>query len=113
MNRVVKAGLLSALLFPGAAHWWLKKYPIAVVLAIAAGLPLYYILDVTMTQTQHIVDKALASGYSLDLANINNLVEQQMVSIDTQYMHWATITLLCVWLVNIIDAIRLASKTND
>jgi len=28
MNKTVKAGLLSALLFSGAAHWWLHKYAI-------------------------------------------------------------------------------------
>ena len=56
MNNTVKAVLLSAFLFPGAAHWWLKKQLAAGLYAIAAALPLYYIIDVTMTQTQLMVD---------------------------------------------------------
>lgn len=110
MNNTVKAGLLSAFLFPGAAHWWLKKRIAAGVFAIGAALPLYYIIDITLTQTQLIVDKVMMSGGNIDLLSINELVTQQMESIDTQDVHLATIVLLCVWLVNILDAIRLARK---
>jgi len=112
MNKIVKAGLLAAFVFPGAAHWWLKKYTMAVVFAIAAALPLYYIIDITMTQTQLIVDKVMRSGGSLDLYSINNVVSQQMASIDTQDMHLATLVLICIWLVNILDAMRLARKAD-
>lgn len=110
MNIIVKAGLLSAFLFPGAGQCLLKKYVSAVIFAIAAFVPLYYIMDVTLTQTQLIVDKVLMSGGNLDIANISALVNQQMASIDTQEVHLATIALICVWLVNILDAIRLAKK---
>jgi len=110
MNKKIKAGLLSALLFPGAAHWWLQKYTMAVVFAIAAAIPLYYIIDITLTQTQLIVDKVMMSGGSIDISSINDLVTQHMASTDTQDVHLATITLLCVWIMNILDAIRLASK---
>jgi len=110
MNKTVKAGLLSAFLFPGAAHWWLKKQLAAVIYAIAAALPLYYIVDVTMTQTQLVVDKVLMSGGQIDLLSINEIVTQQMANLDTQGVYLATVTLFCVWLVNIFDAIRLARK---
>ena len=110
MNNTVKAVLLSAFLFPGAADWWLKKQLAAGLFAIAAGLPLYYIIDVTMTQTQLIIDKVLMSGGQLDLLSINELVTQQMASLDTQGIQLPTVTLLCVWLVNILDAIRLVRK---
>ena len=110
MNKTLKAGLLSAFLFPGAAHWWLKKYVAAAIFAVAAALPLYYIMDITITQTQLIVDEVMRSGGNIDLFSINQLVTQQMASIDTQEVHLATIALLCVWLVNIFDAIRLVRK---
>jgi len=110
MNNTVKAGLLSAFVFPGSAHWWLKNRIAAVIYALAAALPLYYIIDVTMTQTQLIVDKVLMSGGQIDFLSINELVAQQMASLDTQGIRLATVTLLCVWLVNILDAIRLARK---
>ncbi|MGC3836994.1 hypothetical protein [Moritella viscosa] len=110
MNKPLKASLLSAFLFPGAGHWWLKKYIAAVVFAVIAALPLYYIIDVTITQTQLIVDQVMLFGGNIDLLNINQLVTQQVASIDTQNMHLATIVLLCVWIVNILDAIRLARK---
>ncbi|KXO13504.1 hypothetical protein AKG98_3309 [Moritella sp. JT01] len=110
MNKPLKAGLLSAFLFPGAGHWLLKKYIAAAVFAAAAALPLYYIMDITITQTQLIVDQVMLSGGNIDLLNINQLVTQQAASLDTQNMHLATIVLLCVWLVNILDAIRLARK---
>jgi len=110
MNKTLKAGLLSAFLFPGAAHWWLKKYVAAAIFSVAAALPLYYIMDITITQTQLIVDKVMLSGGNIDLLNINQLVTQQMAGIDTQEVHFATIALLCVWLVNILDAMRIARK---
>lgn len=110
MSNIVKAGLLAAFLFPGAAHWWLKRYILAGVFAIAAVIPLYVIIDVTMTQTQLIIDKVLQSGGQIDVLSINTLVTQQMASLDTQGVYYATVMLLCVWLVNIFDAIRLARK---
>ncbi|SQD77354.1 hypothetical protein [Moritella yayanosii] len=110
MNNTVKAVFLSAFVFPGAAHWWLKKQLAAGLYAIAAALPLYYIIDVTMTQTQLIIDRVLLAGGQLDLLRINELVIQQMASLDTQGIELATAMLLCVWLVNIIDAIRLVRK---
>jgi hypothetical protein len=110
MSNIVKAGLLAAFLFPGAAHWWLKRYILAGVFAIAAVIPLYVIMDVTMTQTQLIVDKVLQSGGQIDVLRIHTLVTQQMASLDTQSVYYATVMLLFVWLMNIVDAIRLARK---
>lgn len=113
MNLTVKAGLLSALLFPGAGQWLLKKRLRAVMFAVAAGVPLYYIMNITMTQTQLMVDKVLMSGSNIDIANITALVQQQMANMDTQGIYFATITLLCVWLINILDAIIFAKKQTD
>ncbi|MFT5808030.1 MAG: hypothetical protein ACI9LG_002330 [Moritella dasanensis] len=110
MNLTVKAGLLSALLFPGAGQWLLKQHLRAAIFAVAAGVPLYYIMDVTVTQTQLMVDKVLNSRSNIDIANITALVNQQMVNIDTQGVQIATVVLLCVWVINIVDAIRLAKK---
>ncbi|PKH06246.1 hypothetical protein [Moritella sp. Urea-trap-13] len=113
MNLTVKAGLLSALLFPGAGQWLLKKHLRAAIFAVAAGIPLYYIMDITMTQTQLMVDKVLRSRSNLDIENIAALVNQQMVNIDTQGVQFATFALLCVWVINILDAIKLARKHAD
>lgn len=110
MNLTVKAGLLSALLFPGAGQWLLKQHLRAAIFAVAAGAPLYYIMYVTMTQTQLMVDKVLNSGSNIDIANITALVNQQIENIDTQDVQVATVALLCVWVINIVDAIRLAKK---
>ncbi|QFI37481.1 hypothetical protein FR932_06360 [Moritella marina ATCC 15381] len=110
MNNVVKAALLAAFLFPGAAHWWLKKYLVGAIFAILAVVPLYVIMDTTMTQTQLIIDKVLQSGGQIDLLSIHALVTQQMASLDTQDVYHATVMLLCVWLVNVLDAMRLARK---
>lgn len=110
MNKTIKVGLLSALVFPGAGHLLLKKYPMAIIYATAAALPLYYLIDITMTQTQLIVDKIILAGGNIDVSNINHLLNQQMANIDAEGINFATIALLCVWLVNIFDAIRLARK---
>jgi hypothetical protein len=107
MKTSFKAALLSAFVFPGAGQLWLKKYFLGCLFSFGAAVPLYIIISTTVEQTQKIIEQINLQANTLDILEINELVTQQMAGIDTQQMHIATISLLTIWLVSIIDAFRI------
>lgn len=107
MKTSLKAALLSAFVFPGVGQLWLKKYLLGCFFCFAAVIPLYMIVSTTVEQTQKIIEQIKFQGNTLDYISINELVSQQMASIDTQQMHIATISLLVIWVVSILDAYRI------
>jgi len=113
MKTSLKAALLSAFVFPGVGQLWLRKYLLGCIFSFAAAVPLYIIVSTTVEQTQKILDQINLQASTLDYLAINDLVSQQMASIDTQQMHIATITLLVIWLISILDAYRIGRHVVD
>lgn len=111
MKTSLKAVLLSAFVFPGVGQMWLKKYLLGCIFSFGAAVPLYIIVSTTIEQTQIILEQINLQVYTLDYFAINDLVSQQMASIDTRQMHTATISLLVIWLFSILDAYRIGRKT--
>ncbi|MFT5676532.1 MAG: hypothetical protein ACI808_002477 [Paraglaciecola sp.] len=107
MKTSFKAALLSAFVFPGVGQLWLKKYVLGCMFSFGAAVPLYIIISTTVEQTQKIIEQINLQANTLDILVINELVTQQMAGIDTQQMHIATISLLAIWLVSILDAFRI------
>ena len=107
MKTSFKAALLSAFVFPGAGQLWLKKYFLGCIFSFVAAVPLYIIISTTVEQTQKIIEQINLQASTLDYLAINELVSQQMAGIDTQQMHIATISLLTIWLLSILDAFRI------
>jgi hypothetical protein len=107
MDKSIKAALLSAFVFPGAGHLYLKKYVSAVVLAGAAFVPLYWLVSKTVEMTLAISDKILSGAVPLDVAAITALVSKQVMATEGYLYDVCMAVIVIVWLVAIFDAYRL------
>jgi len=107
MKKSIKAALLSALILPGAGHFFLKKPIIGCVLSVIAFAGLYSIVAATITKSLIIAEQIQNSNPPLSLTEVSELVSQQIMHSEVQQMNMALTALLIVWVVGIVDSFRL------
>jgi len=107
VNKSTKAALFSAFVFPGAGHFFLKKYISGTVLAGTAFAMLYFIITNLLKKALQISEKILSGEVQLDIAAIIELVSRQPVGTDAQLLNIATTVLIISWLIGIIDSYRV------
>ncbi len=110
MTRSKKAVLLSFFVFPGAGHFFLKKYRTASFIACAALLSVYFILSGTIRMARQISEKIESNYGELNLADLVELVSKQPQGVDYESINVATTVLIIVWLVAIFDAYRIGKS---
>jgi uncharacterized membrane protein len=107
MKRSTKAVLLSAFIFPGAGHVFLKKYIPGLILICASLASTYYIVSKTVEESMQIVEQ-IQSGYvQPDVASIEELVSNQSAGADAYLLDIATYIFIICWLIGIIDSYRV------
>lgn len=109
MKKSTKAALLSALVFPGMGHFYLKKHIVGSFILGISFIPLYVLVTNAITQAQIIVDKILTGNGNTDIASISEMVANQTTGSESQSMNFALIVFVIIWLLAIIDAYRKGS----
>lgn len=114
MNKSIKASLLSALLFPGAGHIFLKKYLLGTVLSASAIAALYVLIANAVVIAQQIVEKIQNGEIGLDAAAITAVMEKQPPGAESLLIDIATLVLIVSWLIAVVDSYRLGKiQDND
>jgi len=106
----MKAALLSALVFPGAGHFYLKKFVSGAVLAIAALGSVYMLVSNALERAQLIADKIVNGEVPLDVEVITNMVTAQPTGAEAQSINIATAVFVISWLVGIVDSYRVGHQ---
>ena len=106
MPKTNKATLLSALVFPGAGHFFLKKRITGAVLAAASLAALYLIVADMVERAQQIADKILSGEVAPDVAAITELLSRQATGNESQLLDVAWPVLIICWLIGIVDSYR-------
>jgi hypothetical protein len=110
MKNESKAILLSALVFPGAGHVFLKKYPIALGF-ICASIYLLITLFNFLNGIVQVVTKQINNGeISLNIDALTQAVSSQLSELPAQYSY-ISYALLFLWVFAMIDAYRLGLKS--
>lgn len=107
MNRSTKAALLSAFVFPGVGHLYLKRYVSATVLIGATLAALYGLASGVMEQALLIVERIHEQGMPLDLAALTTAVTRQLSATDTRSMNFSMGVIVVYWFVAVVDSIRI------
>ena len=107
MSKPIKAVMLSAFVFPGAGHFFLKKYLPGTLLAGTALVSLYIIISGAVERAQEIADKILLGEVQLDVATIAELVSRQPAGTDAEFLNLAGTVLIISWLIGIADSYRV------
>ena len=109
MKESNKAALISAFIYPGVGHFYLKKKISGCVLVVVATYSLFIIADNIMTRAMDIADKIISGQVAPDVTVIRQLISQPQSEAVAQQLSLATTALIIVWIIGIIDSYRLGS----
>jgi len=110
MSKSLKAALLTALVFPGAGHYFLKKKMTATILAGIAAISLYLIVSAAISRANEIVAQIQNGEVRPDIASIMQLISQQPTGDATQVLDVAWALLIITWAFGIVDAYRVGRQ---
>jgi predicted branched-subunit amino acid permease len=100
MKASTKAVLLSALVFPGAGQFYLKRPLIASVLLMSTLAAVYVLASRAISMAQNVLEKINSGEVQPDLLALTDMISTS----NTPTTHWATIALVVIWLVGVVDA---------
>lgn len=104
MNRSKKAALLSAVVFPGAGHWYLGKRKQAIALFAASAVATYVLVAGALAQANLIADKVISGELEPEISQLMVLLQEQISANETSSMSTATIALVVIWMVGVVGA---------
>jgi len=104
------AVLLSALVFPGAVHVYLKQFVFGFGLIAVAIASLYVLISHAIKQALSIVEKIQSGEVAPDISVITTMVSEQISGADAQLVNLATIALIVVWVIGIVGSYLAGRK---
>ena len=107
MSRALQAALLSALVFPGAGHFFLKRPLAGIVLAGTALASLCFLSATALERTVQITEKIQAGEVGMDVVAITEFLLRRPAGIEAQFLNIAIAVLLFSWLISIGDSYRV------
>ena len=108
MKKSTKAALVSALVFPGLGHMYLKKYFNGLILFGISFASIFYMSAKIVQSSRQIIEKIQSGAAQPDIASIMELVARQQNQADGSHIFdIATAIFLLCWLVGIIDSYRV------
>jgi hypothetical protein len=103
----MKAVLLSAFVFPGVVHLYLKKYMTGSGLIGASFAAIYYLMSNAVEKAIQISEEIQSGDMQLDVEAITELVSKQSTGAEAQLLNFATYAFIICWIIAIIDAYRV------
>ncbi len=107
MRKSVKAVLLSALVFPGAGHFSLKKPVHGTLLVGITLLCLYSLISTVLNISQNLRAKIESGEIPYDVTKITELATEQLSGGDDKFITISTFALIICWIVGIADSYRV------
>lgn len=109
MNQSMKAALISALVFPGAGHFYLKEKLGGFLFAVPAFGALFLIISTMMEKAQLIVGQIQRGEIQPDIIAITELLTRHAAEAGSS-LQVVWIAFIVVWLGSTVDAYRLGRK---
>ena len=110
MNKSTKAVLLSALLFPGCGHFYLKKRFMGALLTVISVVCLYFFTVSVFSLAKAISDQILRGEIAADIIEITLAIRGGLVDSGLHQLNVLTITIFSCWIIGMLDAYRLGRK---
>ena len=106
MKKSTKAVLLSAFIFPGVGHFFLKKHIPGVILIFISLAAIYYMVSMAVEKALQITEKIQSGDVRLDVEVITELVSKQATGTEAQLLNIAMAAFIICWLFGIINSYR-------
>ncbi len=107
MRHTIKAVLLSALVFPGAGHFSLKKPVHGTVLVVATLVCLYFLFSTAVDMSNELGGMIQTGEMAYDQEKIKEHVTEKLASGDYQYLGIAGLVFMACWIFGVFDSFRL------
>ena len=107
MKKANKAALLSALILPGAGHFFLKKYISGLLLAFSSVTAFSFLTVKLIERALLIAEELQAGRVQFDLATIFKLLLKLPDGPEANQLLIATAFLIISWLISIADSYRV------
>jgi hypothetical protein len=108
MNKPVKAVLLSVLLYPGAGHFFLKKYVSCFALAGIFSIPLIFVMNDIFNKANQVIEQIKNGEIPLDVAAITEAISTLTSGSEAHALNVKIYVMITVWVIGIFDAYRLS-----
>jgi hypothetical protein len=109
MKKEFTAALLSALVYPGAGHIYVKKYPIALGFICAFSYLLISMIRSLNEVVQEVMSKINAGEVSLSIGAMSQAIKELLAEQHHQY-DLVGLAMLLLWIFATLDAYRLAKN---
>ena len=113
MKDSIKSALISAFVYPGAGHFFLKNKLIGTILARSFSVPLFIVIDDKYTKVTHIIQQVINNQGLVDIVALTNKINQTIYMVDSTKLKYSLIVLIIIWLIAIIDSYRLGLKQSN
>ena len=100
MKKATNAIILSAVVFPGAGHVYLKKIKTGITLIGISLVALIYIIADIMQRAFNVVEQIQMGTVPADTASITAMIEQQPGG---EWMGMASYAIVVCWLIGVVD----------
>ena len=110
MKKSTKSVLLSALVFPGAGHFFLRQYLRGAALMGLSMAGLAIIVAKSVQEALSIVDKLQSGEVPLDAEAISRMVAKATSGTEGLVLDIATYGIGLCWLIGIVDSYRIGNR---
>ena len=116
MRKSAIAALLSALVFPGAGHFYLRSYARGSALLIVSAAALFEFIRRAWREVEAIRSQLMTQIDVSGVVDLNTLIAHALAAadrIDRQPFTIAMLVLLGCWLIGIIDSHRIGKRIEE
>ena len=110
MHKATKAALISALVFPGCGHFYLKSKLKGAIFTLFSVGCLYVLITFAVNIANDISDRILSGDMPLDIGSLMAEISSQLNGSASDSPHIASLLLLACWGFAIIDSIIIGRK---
>jgi hypothetical protein len=105
MHKATKAALISALIFPGCGHFYLKSKLRGMIFTFFSAGCLYVLITDLVSIADYISGKILSGDMPLDISRLMAEISLQLNGSASGSLNMASLLLLGCWAIAIIDSI--------
>lgn len=110
MTHTMKVILLSAMIFPGAGHFYLRKHISGVLFSVIASVCSYLIIVNFTTRILTVFEKVRVGEMAPDFLQMMQFILKQPEAPEARLSPYVWIVLIVCWLVAILDSYRIIRK---
>ena len=113
MKRSTISVLLSAFVFPGAGHLFLKKYLRGAALLILALTGIIVVMVRSVQSALPLIEKIQNGDVPLEAQAISELISKSASGPDSLLVNIASLVVLLCWVIGIVDSYKLGHRQDQ